>query len=122
MDSTPSIRDRIFSSADTLYQEGGRQLFPTVDAVRKAAKVNMNDANAHMREWRRAQASHVQTIAEPVPPSLQQSGAAATTTLWLEATRLANETLRTAEAAWQIERAEAESIQEQLASAYDVLA
>ena len=45
MDSTPSIRDGIFSTADALYQDSGRQLFPTVDAVRKAAKVNMNVAN-----------------------------------------------------------------------------
>ncbi|MBZ2440253.1 hypothetical protein INP48_22475 [Xanthomonas perforans] len=31
------------SAADALYEQAGREVFPTVDAVRKAAKANMNE-------------------------------------------------------------------------------
>lgn len=37
---------RIFSAADSLFEEAGQSGFPTVDAVRKSARVNMNDASA----------------------------------------------------------------------------
>ena len=55
MELTKDTRDRIFAAADSLYEQAGRAAFPTVDAVRKTAKVNMNDASAGMKEWRRAQ-------------------------------------------------------------------
>jgi colicin import membrane protein len=45
-------QDRIFAAADMLYEKKDRASFPTVDAVRKAAKVNMNDASAGMKAWR----------------------------------------------------------------------
>ena len=35
MDIVKETRDRIFSAADSLYEQAGRAAFPTVDAVRK---------------------------------------------------------------------------------------
>ncbi|HID8156977.1 TPA: DNA-binding protein [Pseudomonas aeruginosa] len=53
MELNKETRDRIFAAADELFEQGDRESFPTVDAVRRAARVNMNDASAGMREWRR---------------------------------------------------------------------
>lgn len=122
MDSMPSIRDRVFSVADSLYQESDRQTIPTVDAVRKAAKVNMNDASTFMREWRRTQSNHIEPVAVQVPAKLQQASATALTALWSEATALANEALRAAEGTWEAERAENEAIREQMATAFEAQA
>ena len=58
MELTKETRDRIYAAADALFEQNGRDAFPTVDAVRKAARVNMNDASSGMKEWRRAQAYH----------------------------------------------------------------
>ncbi|MER2518664.1 MAG: KfrA protein, partial [Candidatus Accumulibacter phosphatis] len=44
MELNKDIRDRILAAADTLYEQAARASFPTVDSVRKVAKVNMNDA------------------------------------------------------------------------------
>lgn len=122
MEISPNIQDRIFSAAEALYQEAGRQTFPTVDAVRKFAKVNMNDASTGMRAWRRAQSTQIAPMAVQVPSTLQQSSATALVTLWSEAVALANDTLRAAQAGWDIERAEAEAIREQMANAYEAQA
>ena len=46
------IEDRIFAAANALYEEGGRQSFPTVDVVRKAVRASMNDVCTAMRTWR----------------------------------------------------------------------
>lgn len=46
--------------------------FPTVDAVRKHAKVNMNDASVGMKDWRRAQTAQVMTVAVQVLTAIQQ--------------------------------------------------
>lgn len=122
MEVSPNIQNRIFSAADALYQEAGQQAFPTVDAVRKFAKVNMNDASVGMRAWRRSQSTQIVPMTVQVPSTLQQSSAAALVTLWSEAVALANETLRAAQTAWDVERTEAEALREQMASAYETQA
>jgi hypothetical protein len=38
-----------------LFEASGRLELPTVDAVRRLSKTNMNDASAVMKEWRRLQ-------------------------------------------------------------------
>jgi hypothetical protein len=48
MDINPEIRERILNAAQQL----GRLELPTVDAVRRLSKTNMNDASAVMKEWR----------------------------------------------------------------------
>ncbi|WP_146204245.1 hypothetical protein [Massilia glaciei] len=61
MDISPAVLDRINSAAEALYEEAGRRALPTVDAVRKHAKVNMNDATNGMRDWRRMKAKDSST-------------------------------------------------------------
>lgn len=122
MELPPSTRDRIFDAANELYEEAARRTFPTVDAVRKLAKVNMNDASTGMREWRRAQSTHIAPMTVQVPSTLQQSSSNALAALWSEALALANETLRSAQSGWDVERAEAEALREQMANAYEALA
>lgn len=122
MNISPAIRDRINSAADTLYQEGGRRSFPTVDAVRKLARVNMNDASTGMKAWRRAQTTHSDRPLIQVPIALQQTHIAALNAIWAEAVDLANEQLVSAQADWEAERAESEALSEQIANAYEAQA
>ncbi len=113
------VRDRIFAAADDLYEQGGREGFPTVDAVRKAARVNMNDASATMKEWRRAQTSQASPLAVRVPESVMQAAQSFVGSLWAQAQELANESLRAAQAGWESEREELDVIRQELADAYE---
>jgi colicin import membrane protein len=117
-----SARDRIFAAADFLYAESERKSFPTVDAVRKRALVNMNDASSVMKEWRRAQTTTFQQVANQIPIELNTSCTTALASLWSEATAMANESLRAAQAGWDVERRETEDLSRQLAVAYDLQA
>jgi len=122
MDLSKDTRDRIFAAADALYEQGGRESFPTVDAVRKTARVNMNDASTGMKEWRRLQTARAAPVAVQVPAPVQQAAGAALATLWQEAQTLANESLRAAQAGWEAERLEAETLNQQMADAYEAQA
>jgi colicin import membrane protein len=77
MELAKDTRDRIFAAADSLYDQAGRAAFPTVDAVRKTARANMNDASAGMKEWRRAQTAQAAPVAVQVPEVVQQASSAA---------------------------------------------
>jgi chromosome segregation ATPase len=116
------VRERIISVADQLYQEAERERFPTVDQVRRAARVNMNDASAVMKEWRRAQTAQATPVAIHVPDAVQQASAAAVATLWQQAQELANENLRAAQAGWETERGELDAMRQELAEAYETQA
>ncbi|WP_275099890.1 DNA-binding protein [Sedimenticola hydrogenitrophicus] len=116
------VRERIVAVADQLYQEVERERFPTVDQVRRAAKVNMNDASAIMKEWRRAQTAQAAPVAIQVPEAIQQANAAAVATLWQQAQELANESLRAAQAGWEAERGELDAMRQELAEAYETQA
>lgn len=122
MELTKDTRDRIFAAADLLYEQAGRAAFPTVDAVRKSARVNMNDASAGMKEWRRAQTAQAAPVAVQVPQVVMQASSAALAALWHEAQELANESLRAAQAGWDAERIEAETLNKQMADAYETQA
>lgn len=119
MEITKEARDRIFAAADLLYEQAGRESFPTVDAVRKQARVNMNDASVGMKEWRRAQTAQAAPVAVKVPEAVQQAGDLAVATMWQHAQELANESLRAAQAGWDAERALIESVSEQTSQAFD---
>ena len=119
MELAKDTRDRIFAAADSLYEQAGRAGFPTVDAVRKVARVNMNDASSGMKEWRRAQTAQAAPIVVQVPEAVQQASIAVLASLWHEAQELANESLRIAQAGWDAERIEAETLNKQMADAYE---
>ncbi|UNU01223.1 DNA-binding protein [Xanthomonas translucens] len=121
MDLSKETRDRIFAAAEALFDQAGREVFPTVDAVRKAAKVNMNDASTAMKEWRRTQARPAQAAAQ-VPEAVQQAAGTAVVALWQAAQEVANDALRAAQAGWEAERLEAEALTTQMADAYEAQA
>lgn len=122
MDLATDILERIFAAADSLYEQAGRSGFPTVDAVRKTARVNMNDASVGMRQWRRAHTLPAVSMAAQVPESVRQAGAIALAALWRDAQLVAGEGLRGERAAWETERAEAETLHKQLADAFEAQA
>jgi colicin import membrane protein len=122
METLPDTQSRIFQAADALYDESGRAAFPTVDAVRKRAKANMNDASTGMREWRRRQMRTANTPPVQIPEKINASMTAALAALWSEAVALANESLRAAQAGWAIEREEFNTVVDQMASAFEAQA
>jgi outer membrane murein-binding lipoprotein Lpp len=117
METSLPIRERIMAAADALYEESSRRNIPTVDAVRKLAKVNINDASSCMREWRRVNATSADTPPLQVPDTLQQTCIKALQALWSEAVSLSGETLRMAQAGWDAERTDAKILSEQVESA-----
>ncbi|CAE6868663.1 hypothetical protein CFBP6600_44840 (plasmid) [Xanthomonas arboricola pv. corylina] len=92
MDPSQDARDRIFKAADALYDQAGREVFPTVDAVRKAAKVNMNEASTVMKEWRRTQARPAPAAVQ-VPETVQLAAGSAVVAIW-QAAQEAGQTTR----------------------------
>ena len=121
MNLSSELYERICMAADALHAQGGGVAFPTVDAVRKAARVSMNDASAGMRVWRRAHTVQAGMAATSVPEKIREAGLAALAGIWNEAQGLAGESLRMAQAAWEAERGEAETLARQMADAYEVL-
>jgi colicin import membrane protein len=119
MDIARDIKDRIVTAANSLYEEGQRADFPTVAAVRARAGVDMNAASVVMRDWRRSQTAQAAPLAVEVPDKVRATSSAALATLWSEAQTMANASLLAAQAAWDAERAEAETLRGELAAAFD---
>lgn len=113
------VRERIYQTADALYEEAGRERYPTVDAVRKASKANMNDASSVMRQWRHERKSEVAPVISPVPGTVQSAFAAAAASIWAKAQEVANEGLQAAQSAWEAERAELEAMRQEMADAFE---
>lgn len=115
-------RARIFAAAEKLHVANGKASFPTVDAVRREAKCSMNDANAGMREWRTEQKkTQVASVAVEVPESVRLSVSTAIAGLWQEAQDLANESLRAAQARWDADKLEIDTLNKEMANDYDKL-
>lgn len=110
--------ERIRSTADRLYSEGGRSAIPTVDTVRRAAQVDMNTTAKVMRAWRRS-VNTVGAVTSNVPTKLVEAGSELLATVWNEAQSLAARDLQAARAEWADERTEMETIRTELAEAVD---
>lgn len=115
------VRERVIAAAVELYEQAGRERFPTVDAVRRASRADMNTVSLLMREWRDSQRPNVATIAVAVPEVVVQAHQAALATVWTQAQELANQSLREAQAAWQVTWNNVEEVRQQGAAAYDKL-
>jgi colicin import membrane protein len=113
------IARRITIAADQLYEESGRTSFPNVDTVRRRARVNMNDASAIMRVWRRVQTASATPLQAAIPDAVQSASQALLATVWTAATETANSNLQMAQTGWEQERIEAEACRQQLACAFD---
>lgn len=116
------IRDRIEAAANKLYQELGRESFPAVDQVRRLARTDMNSTSLVMKEWRRQQTAQAAPVAVAVPDAVAQASSAALATLWQQAKELADESLRAAQRSWEAERAELDTMRQELATAFEVQA
>ncbi len=116
------VRERIIATANELYEKAGRQGFPTVDAVRRNSRADMNAVSAVMKEWRQSQTVQAAPVAVAVPESILQAGTVAMAAVWQQATDLANQSLRTAQAAWEAERAELDGMREELANGFEAQA
>lgn len=111
--------ERVWSAADALFEQGDRSVFPTVDAVRKAAQVNMNDASTAMREWRQRQIDKAKRSDLPVPIALERSFRQALEAMWSAAQSAAGQALDEAQGAWDVERQEAQTLTGQMGEAFD---
>lgn len=112
------IKERVFAVADELYQESGQDRFPTVDQVRRTARVDMNSASALMKEWRKQQTAPA-IVAVSVPESVQQAFGGAVAAAWAEAQRLASEQLEAQKAGFEAEKLEAEALRAELSEAFE---
>lgn len=114
------VQERIFSAADELFEESDREKAPTVDQVRRLARVDMNAASAGMREWRRLRMNQGAQNAVVVPESIMQVAQQMVGALWSQSQALANQAFRDQQAAWETERAELEQVHGELSAAYEV--
>lgn len=110
---------RIMAAADELFEQGGRAQFPTVDAVRKAAHVSMNDATNVMKEWRRAQLAGRRPDPVQVPSALHDIHRAGLDALWVAAQEHASQSLASMRIAWDAERAENEQLNREMVVAFE---
>jgi len=119
---TPTdARERVLAAAAELFEQSGRQAMPTVDAVRRAARVDMNTASMVMKEWRRAQIAKSAPVAVAVPDAVQQIGADAVAKIWQQAQDLAGEALRAAQSGWEAERQQLETVSKEVSDAFEAL-
>ena len=116
------VRERVIAAAVDLYEQAGRERFPTVDAVRRLSRADMNAVSAVMKEWRQAQTTQAAPVAVAVPEAIQQANTAAMAALWVNATELANQSLRSAQAGWEKERVELDDLRVELANSYEAQA
>jgi colicin import membrane protein len=114
--------ERIYAAADSLFEQSGRGAYPTVDAVRKAARVNMNDASSGMRQWRRDRMARAVPAPVEVPAAILQAQTALAGEVWQVAQALASEQLTAARAAWDAERGQLESLNREMADAFEAQA
>lgn len=118
-DIDPEIIRRISDAADQLFNEGGHNAVPSVDAVRRRARANMNHASLVMRTWRQQLKAQPGPTEELMPESLRHIGNQLMLNIWREATKTASTHLASAKAAWEEERGELEEFRRQLSTAFD---
>jgi chromosome segregation ATPase len=79
----------------------------------------MNDASTAMREWRQRQIDKAKRSDLPVPVALDRSFRQALEAIWSAAQVAASQALDEAQAAWDIERQEAQTLICQMGEAFD---
>lgn len=122
MEVNQETRAKVMAAANQLYERSDRAVMPRVDEVRSLAKVDMNAASTVMKEWRRMQTTTPSVAATSIPDRLRQSYESALATLWSEAQEIANEALKAAQTSWDVERAEADALRDEVSSAYEAQA
>lgn len=92
-----------------------------MDAVRKRAQVNMNDASEGMKIWRRQHKGQDEQVPKQIPEDVQPQLLAAMGPIWQVASSRAAEAIRKAREEWGLERQQAENLHQEVARAYDEL-
>ncbi|HHM8821089.1 TPA: DNA-binding protein [Pseudomonas aeruginosa] len=118
-DPAADVRTRVFQAADSLYEELGRERFPPVPDVRRAARADMHAATRYMQEWRALQTAKPEPVQVELPSALHQAALGLGAALWTEALDLANANLRKAESEWAQERENMESTRVELSQLYE---
>lgn len=113
------VRERVITAAIELYEQADRQRFPTVDAVRRLSRADMNTVSGVMKEWRQAQTKPLDRVTVEVPEAIRQANTEGLTELWKKATDLANQSLSREEAIWANERAAAEEMRAEVSKGFD---
>lgn len=116
------VRERVIAAAVELYDQADRQGFPTVDAVRRLSRADMNTVSSVMKEWRQAQTKKVENVVVAVPEQIKQTSDKAVADLWQKAKDLANESLSNAQDGWEIERGRFEDMRIDLSNSYEAKA
>lgn len=114
-----SVLERIEQAANELYVENNHERFPTVDAVRRRAKVDMNTASLVMKDWRKKQLSKAAPATVDVPKELSEAFSHSIKSIWEQAQAIANESLKRAQQSWENERQEAEEMTAEISKAFD---
>lgn len=116
----PDVRARIISAIEELYDQLGRgDQFPTVSDVRARARADMNTCSTVFREWKRQQTAKPAPVAVDVPEPVKAAHIEAVGIVWNAAQEQANASLREAEAKWELERGDNETMRRELADAYE---
>lgn len=116
------VRERVITAANELYQQSNRERFPTVDAVRRQSRADMNTVSMLMKEWRQAQTTQAVAVAVAVPEAVHQAHAVALAAMWQQATELANQSLRSAQAGWESERLDMDDMRAELSGSFEAQA
>ncbi len=116
----PDVRARIINAIEELYDQLGRvDKFPTVSDVRGRARADMNTCSAVFKEWKRQQTAKPAPVAVAVPDQVKLAHLEAVGIVWTAAQEQANSSLREAEAKWELERGDNETMRRELAEAYE---
>src|SRR6266545_3390506 len=115
------IKDRIFTAADELFAAAPHGDFPSVEAVRKKSRANMNYVVEAVREWRQRQRQTVQAVRDPLPDNLQDAALTMGRSIWETAQRLANESLDAVRAAFEAEKADLAKLSTEQSEAFESL-
>ncbi|UTH34284.1 DNA-binding protein [Ectopseudomonas hydrolytica] len=113
------VRARIIEAAEALYEQTGRERLPTVDAVRRAARADMNAVSTVVREWKQQLSARPAPVEVSVPEAVRQASDEALVTVWAVACDLANASLRSAQASWDQEKGDMEAMRRELAQLYE---
>nr|AAB70930.1 KfrA [Pseudomonas alcaligenes] len=113
------VRARIIEAANQLLEASGGACYPTQAEVRRVAQADMNATSLVMREWKRQQTAKPEPVAVAVPEAVQHAAQEQAAIVWLSAQDLANASLRAAQDSWAVERAEMESMRQELAQLFE---
>lgn len=114
-----SVRERVFSAADSVYADLNKERMPTVQEVRAVSRTDNNATSALLREWKKLITTAPAPVSIDVPNAVRDAGLQAVQVAWSVAQAMATESLRSAEQSWELEREDSEMMRRELADIAD---